>query len=41
MRLDDATIVAAVLHDTIEDTTATREEIDTLFGKEIGALVEG
>jgi GTP diphosphokinase / guanosine-3',5'-bis(diphosphate) 3'-diphosphatase len=41
MRLDDATIVAAVLHDTIEDTSATREEIDTLFGKEIGALVDG
>jgi GTP pyrophosphokinase len=41
LRLDDATIVAAVLHDTIEDTEATREEIDRLFGAEIGALVEG
>ncbi len=41
MKLDDATIVAAVLHDTIEDTDATRAEIDTLFGPEIGALVEG
>jgi GTP diphosphokinase / guanosine-3',5'-bis(diphosphate) 3'-diphosphatase len=41
LRLDDATIVAAVLHDTIEDTEATREEIDRLFGQEIGALVEG
>jgi GTP pyrophosphokinase len=41
LRLDDATIVAAVLHDTIEDTAATREEIDHLFGHEIGALVEG
>jgi len=41
LRLDDATIVAGVLHDTIEDTAATREEIDTLFGQEIGALVEG
>ncbi len=41
LKLDDATIVAAVLHDTIEDTGATREEIDTLFGAEIGALVEG
>jgi GTP diphosphokinase / guanosine-3',5'-bis(diphosphate) 3'-diphosphatase len=39
--LDDATIVAAVLHDTIEDTEATREEIDKLFGPEIGALVDG
>jgi GTP diphosphokinase / guanosine-3',5'-bis(diphosphate) 3'-diphosphatase len=41
LRLDDATIVAAVLHDTIEDTEATREEIDRLFGGEIGALVDG
>ncbi|WP_406853685.1 bifunctional (p)ppGpp synthetase/guanosine-3',5'-bis(diphosphate) 3'-pyrophosphohydrolase [Alsobacter sp. KACC 23698] len=41
LRLDDATIVAAVLHDTIEDTEATREEIDHLFGHEIGALVDG
>jgi GTP diphosphokinase / guanosine-3',5'-bis(diphosphate) 3'-diphosphatase len=41
LKLDDATIVAAVLHDTIEDTTATREEIDRLFGSEIGALVDG
>ena len=41
LKLDDATIVAAVLHDTIEDTGATREEIDTLFGPEIGALVDG
>ncbi|MGH6869029.1 MAG: HD domain-containing protein, partial [Methylocella sp.] len=28
MKLDEATIVAAVLHDTIEDTDSTREEID-------------
>ena len=41
LKLDDATIVAAVLHDTIEDTETTREEIDTLFGAEIGNLVEG
>ena len=41
LKLDDATIVAAVLHDTIEDTTSTREEIDQIFGHEIGALVEG
>ncbi|MET0720723.1 MAG: RelA/SpoT family protein, partial [Tardiphaga sp.] len=41
LKLDDATIVAALLHDTIEDTEATRAEIDRLFGAEIGALVEG
>jgi GTP diphosphokinase / guanosine-3',5'-bis(diphosphate) 3'-diphosphatase len=41
LKFDDATIVAAVLHDTIEDTAATREEIDKVFGPEIGGLVDG
>ena len=41
MRLDDATIATALLHDTIEDTDVTRGEIDTLFGAEIGTLVDG
>jgi RelA/SpoT family (p)ppGpp synthetase len=41
LKLDDATIVAALLHDTIEDTEATRAEIDQIFGHEIGLLVEG
>jgi GTP pyrophosphokinase len=41
LKFDDATIVAAVLHDTIEDTAATREDIDKVFGPEIGGLVEG
>src|SRR5262249_9286193 len=41
LKLDDATIVAALLHDTIEDTPAPRAEIDELFGHEIGTLVEG
>ena len=41
LKLDDATIATALLHDTIEDTHATREEIDRLFGAEIGQLVEG
>jgi len=41
LKVDDATIVAALLHDTIEDTEATRAEIDQIFGPEIGALVEG
>ncbi len=41
LKLDDATIVAALLHDTIEDTESTRTEIDQMFGHEIGALVEG
>jgi len=41
MHLDDATIAVALLHDTIEDTDATRAEIDEVFGHEIGNLVEG
>src|SRR5450759_1900814 len=41
LKLDDSTIAAALLHDTIEDTAATRTEIDSLFGPDIGALVEG
>ncbi|MCS0497021.1 RelA/SpoT family protein [Ancylobacter mangrovi] len=41
LKLDDATIVAALLHDTIEDTDTTRDEIDGIFGPQIGALVEG
>src|SRR5882724_10690878 len=41
LKLDDATIVAALLHDTIEDTEATRAEIDERFGPEIGELVDG
>src|SRR5690606_33392971 len=41
MRMDEATIATALLHDTIEDTSATRAEIDELFGPEMGRLVEG
>ena len=41
LKLDDATIAAALLHDTIEDTDATRTEIDTAFGEDIGQLVDG
>ncbi|MER0239290.1 bifunctional (p)ppGpp synthetase/guanosine-3',5'-bis(diphosphate) 3'-pyrophosphohydrolase [Fulvimarina sp. MAC8] len=41
LRLDEATIATALLHDTIEDTDATRKEIDQLFGPRIGQLVEG
>ena len=41
LKVDDATIVAAMLHDTIEDTTVTREEVDKAFGEEIGGLVDG
>ena len=41
MHLDESTIAVALLHDTIEDTTATRAEIDEMFGEDIGRLVEG
>lgn len=41
MKLDTATIVTALLHDTVEDTVATQEDIERVFGKEIGRLVDG
>jgi len=41
MKLDCATIITALLHDTVEDTDATLEEIEQLFGKEISSLVNG
>ncbi len=41
LKLDDASIAVALLHDTIEDTDATRAEIDQMFGAEIGAIVDG
>ncbi len=41
MKLDDATIVAALLHDTVEDTEATHQDIQEKFGDEIAKLVDG
>lgn len=40
-QLDDATIVTALLHDTIEDTKSTYGEVERLFGTEIAELVDG
>ncbi len=39
--LDTGSIITALLHDTIEDTPATMEEIERLFGPEIARLVDG
>ncbi len=39
--LDDKTIVTALLHDTIEDTLTTTEEIERLFGADVARLVDG
>ena len=39
--LDDATIITALLHDTIEDTKSTYTEIERLFGHEVAELVDG
>ncbi len=41
MKLDSATIAAALLHDTVEDTEATQQEIADKFGFEIASLVDG
>ncbi|HUN50740.1 MAG TPA: bifunctional (p)ppGpp synthetase/guanosine-3',5'-bis(diphosphate) 3'-pyrophosphohydrolase [Candidatus Sulfotelmatobacter sp.] len=41
MKLDTATIATALLHDTIEDTLATYQEIERRFGPEIARLVDG
>ncbi|MEQ9054508.1 MAG: HD domain-containing protein, partial [Roseovarius confluentis] len=40
-QLDDATIVTALLHDTVEDTRSTYSEIEREFGREIADLVDG
>jgi GTP pyrophosphokinase/guanosine-3',5'-bis(diphosphate) 3'-pyrophosphohydrolase len=40
-QLDDATIVTALLHDTIEDTKSTYAEVARLFGNEVAELVDG
>ncbi|NQV94673.1 MAG: bifunctional (p)ppGpp synthetase/guanosine-3',5'-bis(diphosphate) 3'-pyrophosphohydrolase, partial [Sphingomonadales bacterium] len=41
LKLDQETIVTALLHDTVEDTLTTSEEISKLFGEEIARLVDG
>ena len=41
MRLDTETLCAALLHDTVEDTTASLAEVREQFGEEIASLVDG
>jgi GTP pyrophosphokinase len=41
MRLDDLTVAAGLLHDTVEDTLTTIEEIERLFGEHVAFLVSG
>jgi GTP pyrophosphokinase len=41
LKLDQETIVTALLHDTVEDTLATIEEVESYFGPEIARLVDG
>src|SRR5260370_5514596 len=41
LKLDEASVVTGLLHDTIEDTLATPEELSELFGPEIAQLVDG
>jgi GTP pyrophosphokinase len=41
LKLDQATIITALLHDTVEDTLATIEDIEVHFGPEVARLVDG
>ena len=41
MELDTGSVCAALLHDVVEDTAATRQEVEGLFGSEVAFLVDG
>jgi GTP diphosphokinase / guanosine-3',5'-bis(diphosphate) 3'-diphosphatase len=41
LRLDSETLCAALLHDTVEDTTASLDEVGVEFGEEVATLVDG
>ena len=41
LKLDELSLCAALLHDTVEDTDVTLEDIETRFGAEVAALVDG
>ncbi len=41
LKLDEETIITALLHDTVEDTLVTIEEVESKFGKDVARLVDG
>ena len=41
MKMDPATIITAILHDTLEDTATTMEELKKLFGEDVANMVNG
>ena len=41
MKMDAVSIVAAILHDVVEDTKAAKEDIEKKFGQEIAKIVDG
>ncbi len=41
LEMDEETIIAALLHDTVEDTDVTLADVEKLFGKDVAALVDG
>ena len=41
LHMDDATVSAALLHDVVEDTIYTNEEMQQMFGEEIAMLIDG
>jgi GTP diphosphokinase / guanosine-3',5'-bis(diphosphate) 3'-diphosphatase len=41
LKMDEATIITALLHDTVEDTLTTIEEVEAKFGSEVARLVDG
>jgi len=41
MRMDDVSVAAGLLHDTLEDTLTSREELERVFGEDVAFLVDG
>ncbi len=41
LKVDPATVITALLHDTVEDTDTTLDDIKRLFGEEVASLVDG